>query len=159
MIGRRVMLRIARSCVENGGRLRLLTPSSALVEYDVESSEYLGVYIDWLPFDNLINLPLRFITRPKPIVIAKVEPRSKIKGYVSLIARSRDEALKGAYEVKHSSISKPKLDKIIRSASQHGFERVIIGGKPNITIITVLRGDCNSLVQSIKKFVDDIVGG
>jgi len=159
LLGRWVMRRKVKSCVEQGGRLRVLTPSSALVEFSgVEGYEYIGIFVDWVPFENLINLPLRLITRPKPIAVVKVEPKSKIQGYVSLTARSRGEALRGAYDVRHRGVSRARLDRIVEAASKWGFEKVTIDVKPNITIITILRGDCADLLASVKGFVEEVVG-
>jgi hypothetical protein len=156
IIGRRVMLRKVRSCVANGGRLKLLTPSSALVEYDVEGFEYLGVFVDWVPFDNIINLPLKLIVRPRPLVIVKAQPRNPLKGYVSITAKSREDAVKGVYEVRAKNVSQSRIARILEVASKYGFERVVIDVKPNVTVITFLRGDCHSIVQAVRDFVGEL---
>ncbi len=156
IIGRRIMFRKVRSCVDKGGRLRLLTPSSALVEYDFDDFEYLGIFLDWVPFDNLINFPLKLIVRPRPLAIIKAQPRKVVQGYVSLRARSRDEAIRGVYEVEFKNISQPRVTRILKAASKYGFERVVIDVKPNITVITSLRSDCYSLVLAVRSFVNDI---
>lgn len=156
-MGRRIMLRKVRSCIDNGGRLRLLTSSSALVEYNVEGFEYLGVFVDWVPFDNIINLPLKLVVRPKPLAVVKAQPRNAIRGYVSLVARSRDEATKGVYEVKYRGVSESRVTRVVEAASKYGFEKVVIDVKPNVTVITMLRGDCHSLALAVRSFVNDLV--
>jgi hypothetical protein len=158
IIGRRIMFRKVRSCVDNGGRLRFLTSSSALVEYNFEGFEYLGVFVDWVPFDNIINLPLKLIIRPRPLAIVKAQPRNAIQGYASLVARSRGEAVKGIYEVKSKNISQSRIARIVEAASKYGFEKVVIDVKPNVTVVTFLRGDCHSLVLAVRGFVNDLVG-
>lgn len=152
------MLWKAGSCIRGGGRVKLLTPSSILLEFKDDRYEYLGMFIEWLPFDNIINLPLRFLIRPKPIVIAKIQPRRIIPGYASLVARSRDEALRGRYEIRHKGISETRLARLLEVASKYGFEKITIDVKPNVTIVTLLRGDCGKLVESIRSFVDELVG-
>ncbi|MEM4823344.1 MAG: hypothetical protein QXD97_06925 [Acidilobaceae archaeon] len=157
IIGRRIMRRTIKSCIDRGGSLRLLTSSSSLVEYKGDDKYYyLGLYVDWLPFDNIINLPLRLLTRPRPLVIIKAEPKKKIQGYLHLIVEPRGKALKGEYSIKYHNMSKERASKILDEASKRGFEKVVIGDKPNTTIITVLRDDCATLLERVREFTDAI---
>lgn len=157
MLGRAIMRRKVKTCLENRGKLKILTPSSALVELEEsQDMEYMGIYIDWLPFDNIINLPLRFITRPRPIAIIKIQPRKPVQGQVSLTARSRAEALKGNYKIIYKNVSKERLDRIVEEASKRGFEKVVIDVKPNITIVTTLREDCQSLATKAYSFAKEL---
>lgn len=53
-------------------------------------------------------------------------------------------------------MSKERASKILDEASKRGFEKVVIGDKPNTTIITVLRDDCATLLERVREFTDAI---
>ncbi|MEM4969841.1 MAG: hypothetical protein QXE01_01160, partial [Sulfolobales archaeon] len=77
-VGRRVMRSYVRSCLEEGGVLKLITPSSALVEFKMKGFRYLGVYIEWLPFDNPFNLVAKLASRRSRIAVVKIQPEDPI---------------------------------------------------------------------------------
>ncbi|MEM1712330.1 MAG: hypothetical protein QXX39_01605, partial [Acidilobaceae archaeon] len=60
------------------------------------------------------------------------------------------------YSIKYHNMSKERASKILDEASKRGFEKVVIGDKPNITIITVLRDDCATLLERVREFTDAI---
>jgi len=156
-VGRRLMMGYARSCLDEGGVLRLITPSSALVEYRAPGFKYIGIYVEWLPFDNPLNLAAKLASRRSPIAVVKVDPEEPIPGVASItregLVRGAGELVKG-YRVVYRAISRQRLERIVELTASRGIDKLVIGSRPNITIITRTRGKgCSELVREAIELV------
>lgn len=149
-LGRRFMRRIAGSCIELGGRPRIITPNSILVEHRIEGYRYVGIYIEWLPFDNPLNLAAKLIARRRAIAVIKIQPENPIPGEASItredLAGGSGDKIDG-YRATYRGISRPRMEYIVKRIKDKGFEKLVIGSKPNITIITTISGrECSEIL-------------
>jgi len=157
--GRRLMMGYARSCLEEGGVLRLITPSSALVEHRMPGFKYFGIYIEWLPFDNPLNLAARIATRRSPIAVVKVEPEEPIPGEARITKAGLGgggvgEVIRG-YSVGYRAISRHRLERIVELAASKDIDKLIISSNPNITVITRVRGKgCSDILKDTVSLVE-----
>ena len=158
-VGRRVMRSYVRSCLEEGGALRLITPSSALVEFKMKGFRYLGIYVEGLPFDNPFNLVAKLASRRSRIAIVKIQPEEPIPGEAS-ITRSNlsrgGEEIRG-YRVVYRAISRSRLEYIVDRVASKDIDRLVIGSRPNITIITrAKKWGCSEILKKSIDLVDEI---
>ncbi len=156
--GRRVMRSVASTCIEKG-ILRILTPSSVLVEHRIPGYRYVGIYIEWLPFDNPLNLAAKLAVRRRPIAIIKIQPEEPIPGEASIAKseiQSTGEPIDG-YRATYRGISKQRLSNIVEALKRSGFDKLAIGSKPNITIITRIKGEgCSEILENSIRLVEEI---
>ncbi|MDT7889312.1 MAG: hypothetical protein RQ885_10110 [Desulfurococcales archaeon] len=158
-VGRRIMKSYIESCLGEGGVLKLITPSSALAEYRVERFRYLGIYIEWLPFDNPFNLAVKLVSRRSPIAVIKIEPEKPIQGEASI---TRSELYRGGeeirgYRVVYRAISRSRLEQIVEKVALKNIDKLIIGSKPNITIITRANNrKCAEILRKSMELVEEI---
>lgn len=158
-VGRRVMRSYVRSCLEMGGVLKLITPSSALVEFKIKGFRYLGVYIEWLPFDNPFNLVAKLASRKSRIAIVKIQPEDPIPGEASI---TKSDLFRGGEEIRgysviYRAISRSRLEYIVDRVASKDIDKLVIGSRPNITIITrVRRWGCSELLKRSMGLVTEI---
>ncbi|HWQ16443.1 MAG TPA: hypothetical protein VNL13_01235 [Sulfolobales archaeon] len=159
--GRRLMRRKASTCIERGS-LRIITPSSILVEHKIPGYKYIGIYIEWLPFENPFNLAAKLAVRRNPIAVIKIQPEEPIPGEANITKseiQSSGGELIGGYRAIYRGISKQRLKNIVEALQKTGFDKLVIGSKPNITIITRIKGqECINLLENSLKLVKEISG-
>ena len=157
--GRRLMRKTALTCIEKGS-LRIITPSSVLIEHKIPGYRYVGIYIEWLPFENPFNLAAKLAVRRRPIAVIKIQPEEPIPGEVSIVKKeirsSGGEPIDG-YRATYRGISKQRLKNIAEAMERAGFDKLVIGSKPNITIITRIKDqECIDILENSLKLVKEI---
>lgn len=164
-LGRRHMLSLASSCVEKGGVLKMITTGSFLVEFAPSGFKYFGAYVEWVYLENFFTALPRLLVRRRPLAVVKIQPERPVPGRADFSrsrAASRAAGRLGSfygYTAAYDDMSEQRAREIARRLSERGFERLIIGPKPNITIVTWLgRRTCYDLVSQSMELARDLQG-
>lgn len=162
-LGRRYMSRLASSCLEKGGFLKMLSTGSFLVEFALSGFKYFGTYVEWIYPENFFTALPKLLVRRRPLAVVKIQPERPVPGRADFTRLHRHRQAADSlgsfygYAAAYDDMSEHRAREIARRLSDSGFDRLVIGSKPNITIITRLgEMSCHNLISRAVKLARDL---
>ncbi|MGC9009805.1 MAG: hypothetical protein ACP5I7_04230 [Sulfolobales archaeon] len=161
IIGRRIMIKVSRGCLEKGFRIKLISPSSILIESSDNIAphrilKYIGLYIEWLPFENIFIFPIKYLVRRKPLVVIKMQFKKEIKAFADIYVYRDLKDNSEHFYIEKFDLESNKLHSIVALLHGEKLKRIIISERPSVSIITYMDKECGEFLNDVLRLADDI---
>lgn len=162
--GRKVMRNISKTCLNKDLRIRLLSPSSVLLEYRREDDkkyfdevyDYIGFYIEWLPFNNIFDFPIRYFVRRRPLGVLRIQIRKRLVRRIDLYF---DKDHPDNIYIAESNLSLEDISEIIALIKSSNLDLRIfsLGERPSVAVTLYIDRECEEILKEIDYLIKKLI--